>query len=319
VAPSKIGMNQSRPRNDGTPDDEQLVAQATAGDARALDRLLRRHQAWVFNLAMYMLQARADAEDATQEILLKVTTALSAYRGESAFRTWAYRIAVNHVLDRRRSRAEHAVHGFDCFARYLATAPDDETAGAPSATGVTEPGLPPQERHVLTEEARRACTMGMLLCLDRDQRVTLLLGEILELGDVAAAEVLGISRANFRQRLARARGDLGRFLAGQCGLTDPRNPCRCARKTRAFIRDGIVDPARLQFVDAHVARARAAAATGAVGLQVLERQAALGLRELYPPFRAPDVAARVRALITAPEPRRWLDLAPPETKDTNHG
>lgn len=79
--------------------DLELVRLATGGDAGAVQTLLRRHQPWIFNLALYMLQGRADAEDATQEILLKVTTALGSFRGASSFRTWARRLAVNHVLD----------------------------------------------------------------------------------------------------------------------------------------------------------------------------------------------------------------------------
>jgi RNA polymerase sigma factor (sigma-70 family) len=53
-----------------------------------------------------------DAEDATQEVLLKIATRLESFRGDSSFRTWAYRIMANHVLDRQRSRPEQVVH--DC-------------------------------------------------------------------------------------------------------------------------------------------------------------------------------------------------------------
>jgi hypothetical protein len=62
------------------------------------------------------------------------------------------------------------------------------------------------------------------------------LGEILEASDAPGAEILGTSRANFRQRLRRAaRQQLRGFMAGRCGLAEPSNPCRCARKTRGFI------------------------------------------------------------------------------------
>ncbi len=268
--------------------DLDLVRLATAGDAGALETLLRRHQPWIFNLALYMLQVRADAEDATQEILLKVTTALVSFRGTSSFRTWVRRVAVNHVLDRRRSRAENAVHGFDCYADYLERAAD-------TAVG----DVAPQEQHVLVQEARFACSLGMLLCLDRDQRVRFVLGEVLELQDAVASEILGISRDSFRQRLARARADLGEFLAGRCGLVDPSNPCRCARKTQAFIRDGVVDPARLQFAPLYLESAGDEALRNLRRLDVLQRES-VELGGLYPRFDAPDLAARVRELHTMP-------------------
>lgn len=270
------------------PPDLDLVQQAVAGDASALETLLRRYQPWVFNLALYMLQVRADAEDATQEILLKVTTALASFRGTSSLRTWLRRVAVNHVLDRRRSVAEGAVHGLACYADYL-----ERAADAPLEISA------PQEREVLVHEARFACSLGMLLCLDRDQRVSFVLGEVLELQDTTAAEILGITRVNFRQRLARARADLTQFLAGRCSLVDPANPCKCARKTQAFIRDGVVDPQRLQFAPLHVESARLDAGRNLRRLAVLQQQS-VDWGQLYPHFEAPDLAARIRELVASP-------------------
>lgn len=151
--------------------DLRLAAQACRGDAEALETLLRRHQGWIYNIALRMLQTREDAEDATQEVMLKIATHLSGFRGESGFRTWAYRIMANHVLDRRRSRPEQLVHDFTCYGDYLENAPSE--------------ALPPefgseQERALLIAEARRGCLLGMLLCLDRRQRLAFILGEIFE-------------------------------------------------------------------------------------------------------------------------------------------
>ena len=182
-------------------------------------------------------------------------------------------------------------------------------------------GRTPQERHVLVEQARTACTMGMLLCLDRGQRLALVLGEILELGDDAAAQVLGISRENFRQRLARARKDLSTFLAGRCGLVDPANACRCAKKTRGFIRDGIVDPGSLQFAPRHLSEVREKSEEHGRQLALLEVQVASDLRDLFPPFRAPDVAARVRAIVQASRVSRMVRYLPARIQqgDGRHG
>jgi RNA polymerase sigma factor (sigma-70 family) len=272
-------------------EDLDLVGRATAGDGRALEALLCRQQAWVFNLALYMLQVRTEAEDATQEILLKVTTALASFRGTSSFRTWVRRVAVNHVLDRRRSLAEGAVQGFGCYAEYLDGSPDVE----PSS--IAHP-----ERDLLVKEARLACSLGLLLCLDRNQRMSFVLGEVLELEDRAASEILGITRENFRQRLARARRDLTQFLAGRCGLVDPANPCRCARKTQAFIADGVVDAARLQFAPFYLERRRDEAARNLPRLQMLGRGVG-GLGALYPHFEGSDQVARIRELIAEPQNR----------------
>jgi len=72
---------------------------------------------------------------------------------------------------------------------------------------------------VLVTEAVLSCTSGMLLCLDREQRLTFILGAIFGVSDTVAAEFLEITPGNFRQRLARARRDLRNFMNDKCGST----------------------------------------------------------------------------------------------------
>lgn len=282
------------------PTDEELVRLATNGDPKGLRELLSRHQTWIYNLALYMLHSRQDAEDATQEILVKIATALGSFEHRSRFRTWARKIAVRHVLDYRRTRPEQTVTGFGCYSEYLETAPESPIPSQPK----DDP-----ETALLIDEARISCVMGMLLCLDREQRVVFLLGEILEVSDTIAAELLDLGRDNFRQRLSRAREQLSAFMLGRCGLVNPENPCRCARKTGAFIRDGIVDPKRLQFAQGHL---------DAITLEIEDRNRQLTsllvrtqaeLRQLYPLFEAPDVSARLGAMLDGTELKSVLDLS----------
>src|SRR6476620_4757333 len=86
--------------------DAELVEQAKNGDRSALERLVLRHQAWIYNIAIRMVFRPQDAEEVTQEVLVKAITKLSTFKGESAFRTWIYRIAANHVLNMKRRWAE---------------------------------------------------------------------------------------------------------------------------------------------------------------------------------------------------------------------
>ena len=79
-----------------------LIEQATAGDRAALETLLAGVQDLVFNLSLRMLGAFHDAEDASQDILLKVMTHLSSFKGDSAFTTWVFRITVNHLKDYKK-------------------------------------------------------------------------------------------------------------------------------------------------------------------------------------------------------------------------
>src|SRR5213596_131010 len=95
--------------------DAELVEKAKNGDRAALEQLVLRHQAWVYNIAVRMVFHPQDAEEVTQEVLVKVITKLSTFKGESNFRTWLYRIAANHVLNMKRRSAEARVTTFADF------------------------------------------------------------------------------------------------------------------------------------------------------------------------------------------------------------
>lgn len=176
--------------------DSVLVARAIGGDRASLEKLVLRHQAWVYNIAIRMVIRPQDAEEVTQEVLVKVITKLSTFKGKSTFRTWLYRIAANHVLNMKRRWAETRTTTFADYGAAIAGTPDLD---------LPDPRTLPVELPVLVEEAKNACTMGMLLCLDRRQRLIFTLGTILGASDAVGAEVLEMTAANFRQCLARAR------------------------------------------------------------------------------------------------------------------
>ncbi len=101
------------------------------------------------------------------------------------------------------------------------------------------------------EELRISCTAGMLLCLDREQRMIYILGEMFEIDHNLGSEILGITAGNFRIRLMRARQDLYNWMNERCGIVNKSNPCRCAKKTRAYIEAGVVHPNNLIFNTRH--------------------------------------------------------------------
>src|ERR1700719_3862559 len=246
-------MSVNNPLADDSPtdhEDQNLVMRARSGDRTALEELIQRHQGWIYNIAVRMLYHPQDAEDATQEILVKVLTRLSSFEGRSSFRTWLYRIVVNHVLNMKRGRAEQAVTGFSAYGQAIEDTPDLD---------LPDPKYLSADANLLVTEAMIACTTGMLLCLDRDQRLTYILGEIFGVTDVVAAEVLEVTCENFRQRLTRARRDLRNFMDDKCGLVNKSNPCRCAKKTRGFIQEGYIDPDNLLFSRGRMSEVREAA------------------------------------------------------------
>lgn len=207
------------------------VAEATRGDLDAIDTLLRSIQPGIYNLAARMLSNRDDAADATQEILLRIVTHLGSYRGEAAFSTWVFRVARNHLLTAATRVREAPQVSLDALRARLG----DGLAFAQGADldGLaTTPSLTPEDKL----EARQiaiGCTQGMLMALDRPQRLAYLLDIVFGLSSDAAAQVLEITAAAYRQRLARARAAIEGFAASNCGLVSDAAACRCARQLPA--------------------------------------------------------------------------------------
>lgn len=274
-----------RPPWSSTAEEIVWVQAARAGNLAALDRLLRQHQAWIFNLALRMVWRRETAEDATQEILLKAVTHLGSFEGRSRFSTWLYRIAVNHLLNVRQSEMEESRMTFVDLARSIDECPDSD---------LPDESLLPIDHGLLVEEAKLGCITAMLMCLDRRQRLAFVLGEIFGVTSEQGAEIMEVSPANFRQLLTRARQDLYQFMQNKCGLVNAANPCRCRKKAGAFMRNGWLDPNRRQFTPERLAAVRDAAPDRLDELQAAQRAYA----ELYrdtPLTNAPAILARIRA------------------------
>ena len=196
-------------------EEQELIAHAQKGDRAALERLLLTSSELVYRLAVRMLGDPDDAEDASQEILLRISGALPSFRGESAFRTWVYRVASNYLLTARKRKAEEQAKTFDDIGAFL-----DASLAA---------DLPSIDDQAVLTEAKLTCNARMLLCLDRDHRLAFILGEILELASEEAAEILEVSSDAFRKRLSRARDRMEEFTSQKCGIVNPSNPCRCGK------------------------------------------------------------------------------------------
>lgn len=274
--------------NSASDSDSALVERARGGEMDALDALVRRHQSWVFNLALRMVWRREVAEDATQEILVKAVTKLGTFAGQSEFRTWLYRIAVNHLLNVRQSEMEERKMTFIDMAASLDGVADEELPDERSL---------PIETKVFVEEAKLGCIIAMLMCLDRRQRLAFILGEVFGETSEVGAEAMGESAANFRQLLSRARRDLYQFMNEKCGLVNTANPCRCARKASGFMRKGWLDPERLQFSADRLAAVRDLAPGRLDELQALDRRHAELYRE-QPFLAGPDLARRLREILS---------------------
>lgn len=277
-----------------------LVEQARGGDLDALEQLILSVQHRIYGLALRMLAVPEDAQDATQEILVKLVTGLASFRGESSFTTWAYRVAGNHLLNMRRRNTSRPERSFSQLEADLGTGlryePPDPRASI--------------DDELLTEEIRLGCTLGILQCLDAEQRLAYILGEVIQVSGEEGGVILAITPAAFRQRLARARQRLRDFMARTCGLLDPANPCRCHKQVAPSIAAGRLNPAQLRFANHPRQPAVAADPDSAKAVMIGEAQAVLDRHEVmrlhevgkifrsHPSYAAPDsFASAIRQLI----------------------
>ncbi len=216
---------------------EKLVESARNGNREALSELLENIREKVFQLALRMLAYPSDAEDATQEILIKVMTNLAEFRQRSSFETWVYRIGINHLLNIRRKRADKVNFNFQAWEEYIYADRGDVRLHSKAD----------QEKAMLINETRTLCMQGMLLCLEKNVRAAFILGEIFEFSSKEGAQILNISAPAFRKRLSRGREKLYTFMKKNCGLIDDTNPCKCQEQVERDLNLRLIDPQHLHF------------------------------------------------------------------------
>ena len=213
-----------------------LVKASLNGDRKALDQLVKLHQPFIYNVAWKMAHDPNDAMDLTQEVLIKVITKLSQFNFKSSFRTWLYRIVVNEFLQGKRRKSELRFTSFKDYGDELDMVPN--------------PDLTREEEIVfeeLSKEMQIKCMSGMLMCLNREQRLIYVLGDSFDIDHKLGAEIFNISPQNFRVKLHRARKDLYNYMNNKCGLVNKANPCRCPKKTKALKVMGALDENNMQF------------------------------------------------------------------------
>ena len=216
-----------------------LITKAAAGDKASLETVILSIQDLVFNLSLRMLGSFPDAEDATQDILLKVMTHLSSFKGESAFSTWVFRIATNHLKNYRK-------HMFAKFPLSFEFYGDDIKNGK---IGDVPDLTQNVEKSILAEELKLACTNVMLQCLDTESRCIFILGTMFKVDSRIAGDILGISPEAYRQRLSRIRAKMADFLKEYCGEYG-NGTCRCVDRVNYAIQNHRIHPAQLSFTSA---------------------------------------------------------------------
>ncbi|OJJ22934.1 hypothetical protein BKI52_00855 [marine bacterium AO1-C] len=279
-------------------EDIALIQQSLSGDKNALEQLIKKHQTWIFNVALHLTADAEQAADLMQDTLIKVITHLGKFEQQSKFRTWVYRIIKNLFLNSKRSsKYLQEVIPWEVFGDGLDKTPDETLTESFSI-----------EKKLLVEEAKLSCMKGMLLCLVPEQRLIYVMGELFELSDAEASTILEITRVNFRTKLSRAKKQLYSFMHNKCGLINKNNPCRCARKTAGFIKKGYVDPQNLQFQKNTIAQISEVVETK---VQSLENEVNEQYRVLYqshPYLKPEDKLQSLKKLLSSEVVKKTFDL-----------
>lgn len=216
-----------------------LIEQATAGDKQALETVVLSIQDLVFNLSLRMLGTFPDAEDASQDILLKVITHLSSFKRDSSFSTWVFSIAVNHLKNYKKHMFAKYPLSFEFYGDDIVNGKIDDV---PDLTQDVE-------RSILAEELKLSCTNVLLQCLDPDSRCVFILGTMFKVDSRIAGDILGISPEAYRQRLSRVRKKVADFLSEYCGEYG-KGSCRCADRVDYAIQNSRISPQHLDFANA---------------------------------------------------------------------
>lgn len=172
-----------------------LVRRAKAGEQRAFEELVRRHQDRVYSVALGVVRHPEDAADVAQETFIAVLRHLDTFQEGAAFTTWLHRIALRKAYDQLRRRVPEPLDP-DGLAVMRQEARDPD----PQGTGIA-----------------RSAILEAIAALDEPFRDAVLLVDVAGLGVEEAAAALGVAGGTIKSRVFRGRAALAREL-GTRGL-----------------------------------------------------------------------------------------------------
>jgi RNA polymerase sigma-70 factor (ECF subfamily) len=190
--------------------DGELVGRAQAGELEAFEALTHRHEQRVYSLALRMLRHEQDAEDVTQQAFLSALEGLDGFRGEASFATWLLRIATHAALKVIRKRK-----GLDTVSLEEATEPGEDYESIPHPEYIADWRQSPE--HLVHKHETQRLLDEALGTLDEKHRLVFLLRDVEGLSVKETAEALGLSEANTKVRLLRARLELREQLTRTLG------------------------------------------------------------------------------------------------------
>ncbi len=190
------------------------------------DRLYCDNQAKVYKLALGLTGDANDAEDITQEAFFRAFRSYHAFREESSFFTWIYRITLNVANDYLKQRAKLRIYELTEDLGYsIEEIIDPNPANDP-------------ETELLAREAKFKCLHCLTECLPMNQRKVLCLALTIGLPYKLIAEILDCSVSSVKTTLHRAKKRIAGYLEDRCQLVKKSNPCDCKQWVRRGLQQG---------------------------------------------------------------------------------
>jgi RNA polymerase sigma-70 factor (ECF subfamily) len=216
--------------------DDQLLAAAKAGDARAMEELLARHEPRVYRFGLRMCGNEDDAREVLQETLLATFKNLASFRGDSQLSTWLYQVARSFCIKERRRHvgepAEHAaLEGTE--ARRVA----DEAPGSDARAHARQVG---------------EVIQAALTTLPIEQREAIVLRDVEGLSSEEAADVVGVEVNALKSRLHRGRMALKQHLAAVLEDGDTDLGCEGLKQELSSYAASEIDQAACAHIEAHL-------------------------------------------------------------------
>ncbi len=216
----------------------EIVSHAKEGKQEALGQLVQMVQDKIFNISLYYTGDLSQAEDATQEILIKVIEKLESLKEPDRFENWSYTIAYNYLKNLKRGSGNYNHISFELM---------EADSSSHHAREFQEP-TEHEEIRELAYELKISCTIAMLMCLTEDERIVFILSELLNTKSREGAEVLGISSEAFRKKLSRSKKRLLNFIENNCGLINKDNPCKCRERVNYALARGRIFSAYSSYI-----------------------------------------------------------------------
>ena len=193
--------------------DQELVERVQAGDKRAFDLLVLKYQRKVQRLVSRFVRDSGEVDDVVQEAFIKAYRALPSFRGDAAFYTWIYRIAINCAKNYLASPARRIVPASDLMAD------DDDTESFERNDGLHDVATPDAEyaSKQIAEAVNRA-----MAALPNDLRTAVTLREIEGLSYEEIAEAMDCPIGTVRSRIFRAREAIATELRPMLGTREDR-------------------------------------------------------------------------------------------------